>query len=133
MKFLLFELICITALLVGMTGCSKKNTDSTYMSPGGGNTGNNQCDTTVVKYSTDIVPIMQTICYNCHGNGNTSGSGGYLLEGYANLKPWATDGHLVGNVTHAPGYVAMPYNLPKLSDCNINKIVAWVHQGALNN
>jgi hypothetical protein len=36
-------------------------------------------------------------------------------------------------VTHAPGFVGMPYGLPKLPDCEVNTIVAWVHQGALNN
>jgi hypothetical protein len=91
------------------------------------------CDTTNVKYSTDIVPILQVNCYSCHGNGSTGGSGGILLDGYTNLKKWADSGFLLGNVTHAPGYVGMPYGQAPLPQCEMNYIAAWVHQGAQNN
>jgi hypothetical protein len=29
--------------------------------------------------------------------------------------------------------VAMPYGLPKMDDCSINKILDWINRGALNN
>jgi len=93
----------------------------------------NTCDTTSVRYATDIKNIPQNSCYGCHGNTSNGSSGGIVLEGYSNLTKWVINGSLVGNVTHATGYVAMPYGLPKLPDCEVNKIVAWVHQGALNN
>ena len=112
-------------IIIGIMSCSKQSEDLL--------TNTSQCDTLSVKYSTDITIILQNNCYSCHGTGNTGGSGGILLQGYSNLKKWADNSVLVGNVTHASGYVAMPYGLPKLSDCNVNKIVAWVHQGALNN
>ena len=95
--------------------------------------GGATCDTVAMSYSTNVVPILQENCYTCHGNGNTAGSGGILLEGYSNLKVYATNGQLVGNVTHAPGYVPMPYGLPKLPNCEVNTIVDWVNNGALNN
>lgn len=95
--------------------------------------GGATCDTVGMKYATDVVPILQANCYSCHGNGNTSGSGGILLEGYANIKPYATNGQLVGNITWAPGYVDMPYGGSKLPSCEINTIVDWVKNGALNN
>lgn len=95
--------------------------------------GGTTCDTVAMSYSTNVVPILQENCYTCHGNGNTAGSGGILLEGYSNLKVYATNGQLVGNVTHAPGYVPMPYGLPKLPNCEVNTIVDWVNNGALNN
>jgi len=95
--------------------------------------GVNSCDTTSVQYGADIVPILQANCYRCHGNGNTGGSGGVLLEGYPNLQKWANNGFLAGNVSHAPGYIGMPYGQPKLSGCTVNKIVAWVNQGAKDN
>ena len=91
------------------------------------------CDTTSVKYATDIVPILQANCYSCHGNGSTGGSGGILLDGYSNLKTYADNGYLVGNVTHAAGYVGMPYGQAPLPQCEMNTIVAWVHQGVQNN
>jgi len=91
------------------------------------------CDTTLVKYSADIIPILQAKCYRCHGNGNTGGSGGILLEGYTNISKWAGNGFLVGNTSRFPGYVAMPYGESRLPDCEVNKIAAWVHQGFKNN
>jgi hypothetical protein len=95
--------------------------------------GGTTCDTAGMTYSANVVPILQENCYSCHGNGNTAGSGGILLQGYSNLKTYAANGQLVGNVTHAPGYVPMPYGLPKLPDCEVNTIVDWVNNGALNN
>jgi hypothetical protein len=117
-------LACITVIMIS---CSKTSEDKLV---GAGATG---CDTTSVSYSTGVTPILQSNCYSCHGNGNTAGSGGILLEGYANLLKWANNGYLVGNVTHAPGYVPMPYGLPELPECEVNTLVAWVHQGAQNN
>jgi hypothetical protein len=93
-----------------------------------------------VQYARDVVPILQSICYDCHGTGNTAGSGGILLQGYSNLKVYAnlrpaglSLSYLEGNISHASGYLAMPYQLPKLPDCEVNTVVAWVHQGAPNN
>lgn len=91
------------------------------------------CDTINMKYTVNVLPILQANCYSCHGNGSTGGSGGINLDGYANLQKWAANGFLVGNVTHAAGFVGMPYGQPKLSDCDINKIISWVKHGYQNN
>lgn len=125
LKFLLAAL-AISGFVIYLAGCSKASEDKLA-----GNT--TTCDTTKVSYSLQIVPIMQSICYSCHGSGNTGGSGGIDLSTYTRLKVYAGNGYLVGNVTHAPGYVGMPYGLPMLPSCEVNTIVAWVHQGTLNN
>ena len=120
------------AVILSFGGCSKTSEDQLN--------GNTTCDTTSVQYARDVVPILQSICYDCHGNGNTAGSGGILLQGYTNIVVYATTfpagkpySYLEGNVIHASGYVAMPYGLPKLPVCEVNTIAAWVHQGAHNN
>jgi mono/diheme cytochrome c family protein len=115
----------IGALVLYLAGCSKTSEDKLA--------GSTTCDTTNVSYSKQIVPILQNNCYACHGSGNTAGSGGIDLSTYTALKGWANNGYLVGNVTHASGYVGMPYGLPKLPSCEVNTIVAWVNQGAPNN
>src|SRR5438876_777335 len=123
-KIILPGSIALTVTLLVLAGCSKQSEDVLATKSGTG-----QCDTSLVRYATDIVPILQNNCYECHGKSSNSGSGGILLEGYSNLAGWANNGYLAGCVSHAPGFVAMPYLRPKLSDCEVNRIVAWVHQG----
>jgi Cytochrome C oxidase, cbb3-type, subunit III len=124
-----FKLIGSSLLiLLFVYGCTKENEEKLSNS-----TGTPTCKTDSMSYSNNVVPIMQSYCFSCHGNGNTGGSGGINLEGYNNLKPYVDNGKLVGNITHAPGYVPMPYGQPKMPDCEINQIVAWVDQGAKNN
>jgi hypothetical protein len=123
-------LSCILSagVFVFFIGCSKTSADKLS----GGAT---PCDTLAVQYSVQIVNILQQNCYACHGTGNTGGSGGIDLGSYTKLKVYADNGYLVGNVTHNPDpkYTPMPYGLPKLPDCEVNTIVAWVNQGAQNN
>ncbi|HRN56056.1 MAG TPA: cytochrome c [Agriterribacter sp.] len=87
-----------------------------------------QCDTVGMKYSRDILPIITANCYSCHANGIVNGD--VSLDGYANLKTQADNGNLIGVITHANGYPPMPGNGGKLSDCEINKIKAWIAGGA---
>ncbi len=120
-------IIGISFFVLYLSSCSKESEDRL--------TANNPvtCDTTNVSLSMQVLPILQNNCYSCHGKGNTAGSGGIDLSTYSALKTYANSGYLVGNVTHAPGYVGMPYGLPMLPSCEVNTIVAWVHQGAQNN
>lgn len=134
------KFLFVLMLIVVFVACSKTSEDQLTNTPpaggstgGTGGTGGTTCDTVAMKYSTNVVPILQANCYSCHGNGNTGGSGGISLDGYTNLKKWADNGYLLGVINHAAGYVAMPYGGGKLSDCEINKITAWINQGKLNN
>ena len=108
--------------------CTKSSADEqTAVTPPG------TCDTVNMKYATDVLPILESRCFGCHGNGNTGGSGGINLDGYNNLLPYITSGSVKGNITHASGFVGMPYGEPKMDDCTINKILDWINQGAPNN
>jgi cytochrome c553 len=89
------------------------------------------CDTVNMKYTANVLPIMQANCYSCHGNGQVEG--GVSLDSYTKLKQRVNSKSLMAVITHASGYPAMPYGLPKLSDCDINKIKNWIDRGALNN
>jgi hypothetical protein len=124
------KILLLTLALSGavfyLAGCAKENEE--HLSGGTGG-----CDTLDVSYSLQIVPILQNNCYTCHGAGSNSGSGGINLSTYTALKVYADNGYLVGNVSHAPGYIGMPYGLPKLPDCEVNTITAWVNQGSKNN
>ncbi|NUO03163.1 MAG: hypothetical protein HUU01_21340 [Saprospiraceae bacterium] len=89
------------------------------------------CTTENQSYANDIVPILQTNCYVCHGQG--IGLGNVTLEGYNNLKVYADNGKLVGVISHDSRFPAMPQGAAKLSACNISKITQWVTDGAPNN
>ena len=95
------------------------------------NNNNNQCDTVNMKYATNVQPILQSNCYSCHAT--NVATHGVILDTYNGVKQQADNGNLLNVINHAPGYPAMPYGLPKLSECNINIITDWVRRGAPNN
>jgi len=105
----------IAGIILLMAGCSKS-----------AGTGPNSCsiDTCCVTYQKDILPIMKAYCYGCHGNGNTVFGNGINLDGYQKDTLWA--GYIYSAVIYDPAVVGMPYGKPRLSDCEINKITAWL-------
>jgi Planctomycete cytochrome C len=89
------------------------------------------CDTTQFKYGASISVIMSTFCTGCHSGAAPSGS--IDLTTYAKVKIQVDNGRLVGAVTQAAGYAAMPKDANKLKDCQITQIKKWVAAGAPNN
>lgn len=131
MKRFSFFASLVLALLV--SSCSKDNESDLDNNTGNtGGTGNG-CDTANMKFATNIKPILQANCYSCHSNATYAGISGVPLEDYADVKEHADAGQLMGVITHAAGYPPMPKGGGKLSDCNINKIQAWINRGAENN
>ncbi|TCJ17512.1 hypothetical protein EPD60_04795 [Flaviaesturariibacter flavus] len=92
------------------------------------------CATTATTYSGFVQGVIQNACLSCHASVVAAFSGrGVVLEGHANLQPWALNGQLVKVISHAPGAPAMPQGGQKLDDCTIARIQNWVAAGALNN
>ena len=128
------RLLSVISLGILLASCSKSNEEDLGGTTPGGNNPPATCVTTNMQYSVHIAPLIQTNCFACHSNTTSSTSGaGFSLEGYNNLKAKVTDGRLLGAITHAAGFVAMPQGGPKLSDCNINRIKSWIDAGAPNN
>ena len=113
-----------------MVSCSKSN-EADLAAGNGTDTTGNTCDTANMKYATNVQPIISSYCYGCHANG--SASGGISLDTYAKVKAQADNTNLMGTIRHTSGYPAMPLGGAKLSDCDINKIQAWINRGAQNN
>lgn len=120
--FFSFWMLIIISSLV-LVSCSKKNEQDLM--------GGTTCDSNNMTYTINIKPILQNFCFSCHGNGLSPN--GINFDSYAGVKAVTDNGKLVGSITHASGFLAMPLAAPKLSDCNINKIKDWVNRGALNN
>lgn len=89
------------------------------------------CDSVAVTFSTSVAPLLQQRCVSCHNSSLSNGN--VTLETHAQVQRVATNGRLVGVISHAPGYPAMPQGGPKLSDCEIARIRTWVRQGTPNN
>ncbi|MFT3909403.1 MAG: hypothetical protein QM737_08270 [Ferruginibacter sp.] len=89
------------------------------------------CDSVNVTYSGTILPILRDNCYRCHAGNQTVAP--FHLDSYADASFVALSGHMVGALTHSPGFSPMPKNADKLSDCTIGKIRKWIADGAPNN
>ena len=89
------------------------------------------CNTTAVSYSSYVKPLLTTYCTGCHSG--TAPSGNILLNSYAEVRKVALDGRLAGAISWSSGYTPMPQGSDKLSDCKIEKIKAWINDGALDN
>lgn len=123
MKKLLISLIVIISVL-GWSSCYYDKEELLY--------GNAVCDTTgTISYANKVVPILQQQCYSCHSGSSPSGNiymGNYTTDGVI-----ASNGKLMGSISHASGYVPMPQGAPKLTDCQIATVRLWIEQGIKNN
>jgi len=89
------------------------------------------CQTDSMSFSQHIVPILNTYCISCHNN--ASAQAGISLEGYSNVINFVNDGRLLKTIKHEPGVVPMPLNQDKMPECPIQRIDAWIQQGAPDN
>jgi len=131
MKKIIFSLLIVCVVFVG---CYYDKSD--MVNPNLALLG---CDTTNVTYSSTIASILSNSnCLNCHGGSASSGDK-LNLDNYATVKASALKGELLPAVRQdvscavcAANYKPMPTSGSKLSDCEVNKIAAWIHQGCKN-
>ena len=90
-----------------------------------------ECVTDNVSYTTNIQPLLDQKCVNCHRG--TSPSGGVNLSSYEGVSVVAVNGKLLGAVSHTPPYTPMPYGGQKLEGCQIEMIKQWIEGGSGNN
>lgn len=93
------------------------------------------CDTSfTISYANDIRTITAEYCDKCHSatNGPVFGDGN-VFDNYTTLSEYAGNGKLLCAIKHEADCVPMPEDDPKLSDCNIARIEAWVRQGHPDN
>jgi mono/diheme cytochrome c family protein len=120
-----FKSIVLFLLLVSVTqtSCYYDNEEYLYPNP-------IVCDTLAVSYSQDIAPIIQSNCLGCHSGAAPSGD--IDLSTYSNVMLKVNDNSLLNAVRYNNLNSPMPPS-GKMSNCNINNIAAWIHQGAQNN
>jgi hypothetical protein len=126
MKTVLFLLV--TVIIISLSeSCYYDKADLLYPD------GKVTCDTSAAaKFSTDVLPVMNTNCNSgCHNT--ASASGGVILDTYNGVKAQVSSGRLMGSINQANGYSAMPKGGNKLNTCTIAKLQQWVNAGAPNN
>ncbi|ASU36750.1 hypothetical protein [Mucilaginibacter xinganensis] len=121
------HLLFLAALLTGNAGCYYDHANLVYPQQ-----STAACITTNVTYSTTVTGVLTANCYSCH-SGNAAAGGGIALDTYASLKTYVTNGQLINSINHTGGIPAMPLNAAQLSQCDINKIQAWITNGSPNN
>lgn len=89
------------------------------------------CDTTSVSFADFVEPTIQTHCKGCHSGAVPSGN--IDLSNYANIKSHVESGKLYGAISWQAGFQPMPRGLDQLSDCTLEKVKAWINDGAPNN
>lgn len=92
---------------------------------------NSDCNPDNFTFNADIWPLININCKNCHSGSKPAGD--ISLEDYNAIKTAVDNGRLYGSVARLTGFQAMPKDLPKLTDCNINQIKNWIDNGALQN
>lgn len=80
-----------------------------------------------VKFSTDVLPMIQTNCTGCHDVGNGTG---YTLTNHTNIS---SNANAVMGSMRGSGFQLMPQGGPALPDSVIQKLECWMYQGKLNN
>lgn len=91
------------------------------------------CDTSNVRYSTVIQPLLNTKCVGCHSG--SSASAGISLVNYDEVVTLVNNQKLWGTINHSLGYKPMPYPAggAKLPQCELDQIRIWIQAGAPNN
>ena len=118
-------ILIILIIIATISGCYYDKADVLYPPK-------QVCDTTTVKFSTDIFPTLNSNCKNCHSG--TAASGGWNLETFSTIQNKALTGRLVFRITLPENHPQkMPRGRPKLDTCTILKIKAWANKGAPNN
>jgi hypothetical protein len=85
------------------------------------------CSKMSLSYNSDIKPILELYCIDCHGSHKKKG--GYNFTQISDLKRAAKSGNLLGSIKWKKGYPKMPRHDNQLDLNTINKIECWVNNG----
>jgi hypothetical protein len=124
-KALLISVLFIVAIII-FSSCSKGDSGNT----GGGGSGGTRtfsCTGISPKFSTDIQPILTTVCSinsNCHAGGSTNSGGPFTNYTEVNAKR--------SNIRAAILSGTMPQS-GTITQAQINAFICWIDGGAANN
>jgi hypothetical protein len=91
------------------------------------------CDTANLSYATHIKPIIDGKCLGCHNTQSPGGGINFSTHAGVSGLALAPSGVFMGAVRRLQGFSPMPKNGPRLTDCQIDRLQAWINRGAPNN
>ena len=116
--------IVMVVFICLFTACSKSSTDAAP-GPGGGITFS--CSGITPKFTTDIQPILNTICSvnsNCHNGGSINSGGPLTTYAEVNAKRATIRSQVLSG--------SMPQS-STITQAQINAFICWIDSGAPNN
>lgn len=117
MKKIIFAIVVIAAAVAACKS-TKKTTETPVAKV--------DCSKTSYTYMTDIKPIMDEKCVQCH---NQNLKAGYNFGEIESVKRAGGNGYLLGTIKHESGYDPMPAHAEQLDQATINKIECWINTG----
>lgn len=120
-----FWVVFVTISLFGSKSCTFENEEDYFGIP--------QCDTllvdrdTIEVYYNDLTYIFTNVCATCH-NSTATYRPGIVMDSYENVVSSINTGKVIPAIQHTGKY-KMPYNLPKLQECEIQRIEVWIENG----
>jgi uncharacterized membrane protein len=91
-----------------------------------------------VSFTKDVMPLLQSRCFNCHGGQQTSK--GLNLTSYDSLMTGSENGPILtaGDAANSPIVQLviagkMPKRGPKLTPNEVQLLADWINAGAKNN
>lgn len=94
--------------------------------------------TATVSFSADVLPILQSRCFNCHGGNEIEE--GLNMTTFAGIMAGSENGPVIVPGDAANSLLAelvisqeMPKRGPKLTPPQVQIIIDWINQGALEN
>ena len=88
------------------------------------------CDTSNVSYASDIQPLLSARCVSCHSG--VSAQKGVELDDYTKVKSHVDSGKLKDALLGTNGVSKMPQG-STLDQCDLDKFIKWINDGAPNN
>ena len=150
MKVFNLKIVSLTLVFGLLSACGSQSTKTTSASPSPTVAAAAQAPTNApaatqlpvissgVSFTNDILPIFNNSCINCHGGNRTEK--GLILKTYADLMKGSQNGSVVtaGDADHSKlAQLVISQKMPKrgakLTAPQIQLIVDWINQGALDN
>jgi hypothetical protein len=125
MKTTVLLITLIITCITIFSACSKSSTAKDGGSGGGGISFS--CNGITPKFSTDVQPILNTVCSinsTCHASGSTNFGGVLTTHAEVNAKKASIRAQILAGTMPQTGTI---------SQAQINAFICWIDSGAPNN